>query len=291
MRELIIFILLTSSTICWSQKGYIKSGQPIPKGKITNTNCLDNSRSSVRLLGHDPHVPFAIVDGDTIKSAGQPCCEEWATTQTDWYNLNEFGRIVGISKVKHGDGYDHTQCFELQLQTTNGKDGVGLYVSKQIDWEVDSSQIWRPTKVEMHKLQDFLLNLNKLVIDDNKPNYTDTSSVGKFIFFKITHGLGNDEINIPNTKCVVYGKRYLIIAYLNSQNEWTLAHIENEYSNDYLKLFTPIALVDIDKDGIPEIVFQDSLGHIFWDKILRIGNKETIDSWQIEAISVAGATI
>jgi hypothetical protein len=291
MKKLIILILSILPTICWSQEKMIQSGQPIPKERIENKNCLDNSSTAIRLLSHEPHVPFAIIDKDTIKSAGQTCCEEWATTQIDWFNLNEYGKVVGKSKVISGDGYDHTQCYELQLKTIDGSDGTGLYASKDIDWELDNEQIWSPNQVEKAKLDNYILDLDKLVIDDKKPNYVDTLTKGKMIFFRIAHQQSEDENNIPLTKCVVFGKRYLMIAYLNSQEEWTLAHIENEYTNDYYKLYTPIALIDINKDGIPEIIFQDSLGHVFWDKILRIQNKETIDSWKIEAISVEGATI
>lgn len=269
----------------------IESGQPIPKERIENKNCHDNSSTAVRLLSHEPHVPFAIIDKDTIKSAGQPCCEEWATTQFEWFNLNEYGKVVGKSKVIGGDGYDHTQCYELQLKTIEGNDGTGLYTSKDIDWELNDDQIWTPTKNEKEKLNDFILDLDKLVIDDKKPNYIDTLTTGKVIYFKITQPQGDDGHGIPLTKCVVFGKRYLMIAYINSQGEWTLAHIENEYTNDYFKLYTPITLIDINKDGIPEIIFQDSLGNAFWDKILKIQNNETIDSWKIEATSVEGATL
>ena len=132
--------------------------------------------------------------------------------------------------------------------------------------------------------------MDKLVIHNSKPNYVDTLE-GKSIFFKIPASENEDQNHLSNTKCVVYGKRYLIIAYLSSQNEWILAHIENEYTNDYYKLFTPKALIDIDQDGIPEIIFNDSLGHAIWDKILKINNIETIDSWEVKANSIGGATI
>ncbi|PCJ64876.1 MAG: hypothetical protein COA58_11420 [Bacteroidetes bacterium] len=274
MKTLIIIAILCSTSICWSQ---------------TNVG-VGTSKSTVNVLGQSPHVPFAVIDNDTISSAGQFYCEEWANAQTEWYNLNEFGEIVGTSKVVSKDFYDVTKCYELELKTTIGLDGIGLYTSKNVDWEVDSSQIWAPLPEEKMKLDTFLFKMNELVIDHGKPSYVDTLE-GKYIYFKIPANKNENKNYFPNTRCVVYGKRYLVIAYLNNQNEWTLAHLENEYTNNDYKLFTPIALIDIDKDGIPEIIYQDSLGHAFWDKILKIENIETIDSWKVEATSVGGATI
>ncbi len=274
MKTHITIAILFSTTICWSQANV----------------SVDSSKTAINVLGQSPHVPFAVINNDTISSAGQFHCEKWANNRTEWYNLNELGKIVGTSKVVSKDFYDVTKCYELELKTTNGIDGIGFYTSKNVNWEVDSSQLWLPSQEEKTKLNTFLIKMDKLVIDSSKPNYVDTLE-GKSIFFKIPESENEDQNHLSNTRCVVFGKRYLIIAYLNGQNEWTLAHIENEYTNNYYKLFTPKALIDIDQNGIPEIIYQDSLGHAFWDKILKINSMETIDSWKVEAISIGGATI
>ena len=269
-------------------KNYILSILILAFNLFSFSQNFDNEK--INLLGINPQVPFASIKKDSISSAKKTDCQEWIKKDIIWYNLNKVGKVVGASKVVGKSYYDVTNCYELQLETVSGKDGIGLFTSKEVHWSLDSSQIWAPSNLEKIELDSFVKKLDKLVIDTAKLNYA-KSEIKHSIFFKIPINENEDENYLSNTKCVVFGNTYLAIAFINSQGKWTLAHLENEYTNSSFKIFTPVAILDIDKDGIPEIIYKDSLGHVYWDAILQIKNKETINSWHVIAKSIGGATI
>lgn len=254
-------------------------------------NLPKQALETVKLLGRTPHVPFAYIKTDSILPVNKSDSQLWSDTSQIWYNLNSQGAIVGTSKIIGSHFYDVTQCREYELQTIDGVDGTGLYTSKKINWEMDSSWFWEPTGQELNSLMNFKASLSSLVLDSQRINSQPDQIKEMTVFFKVSP---IDENNIEcslRTKCVVLGCEYFFIAYLTGSGEWKLAHLENTYSNSEYCKYEPIAVVDIGKNGLPEIIFQHSLGHAFWDRIIRLDNIQTMESWKIEASSVGGALL
>lgn len=271
MRKLITIPFLCLTLFCWSQ----------------DADRDETEQKTVNLLGKCSHVPFAVINGESVSSAGKDSCSAWSESEQVWYNLNKLGEIVGTSKVVSKSYYDITDCYELELKTESGNDGIGFYTSEEVDWAVDSAQFWTPSAEETKSLNAFINTIDALFVDTTVNRYPFEQNETA-LFFKIRQNDNEDENYFPETKCVVYGKKYLIIAYLNSDNEWKLAHIENDFTNAHSIKKTPISLLDIDDDGIPEILYEDSLGHCFNDKLLKLDNRETIGSWKVKAVSVGG---
>lgn len=269
-----IFLFINS----YSQTKTVQTGDSIPKKSIKNNECLDKNNTSIRLIGREPIVPFAIIDSNNIKSAGQFCCLEWSTSKSSWFNLDKFGKIVGKSIIKSGDGYDVTNCYELEMKTIEGQNGIGLYISKKADFSISNTSIWKPKENE-------ILSFDKFINDFSK--FTKVSKIdsvkSETIFFKTTLALENED----TLKFAVCGGQILTIAYLSKSNNWVISYLDNSNSLSEFINFKPFALLDINKDGIPEIFYQENLGHIYWDKILQFENR----NWTVKAISVGGAKI
>ena len=197
---------------------------------------------------------------------------------------------MGKAKIISGDGYDVTQCYELNLNTIEGDSGIGLYTSKKTNWEVPDSCKWTPETKDLDNLNRFITQLESILIDTtlftNKHFEGETEEKSTMFFFKIHH----PDSDLGPTKCVAFAQKFLVVAYVNPHGNWILMCVLHNNSNCYGN-YKILALTDINQNGTPEIIFNENTGEAWFDKILSIYNYNNLNEWEINAVSVGGATL
>ena len=68
-------------------------------------------------------------------------------------------------------------------------------------------------------------------------------------------------------------------------------HLEQQFTQQESTQFTPLAILDIGQDGIPEILYHLDLGESWSDHLLQLNATNALDDWKIKASSVGGATL
>lgn len=78
-----------------------------------------------------------------MAEASDAACRTWAGDGSVWTSLDRLGRPVGKATVRGMERYDVTNCDELNLVTTQGAKGVGIFVSQ--GYVPAAISAWRPT--------------------------------------------------------------------------------------------------------------------------------------------------
>jgi hypothetical protein len=247
--------------------------------KIINyDDCGDNNPETIRIMGVNPHVPFAIVDRKGIKSATKACCVKWSDKTKIWYSINKWGKIVGTAKVSDSSYYDVTDCYELYLECLGGSRGRDIYISKPISMEYPEELHYEPNEKEKQELGKFTRQQDLSLVD--MENIED-NTLQKPVFFKINF---KNKGQLTNIKYVVLGGNKLIVAYWFN-NQWNASYI---LSKEYR--YKILAVCDINRDKLPEIIFNGSWFSSWEDMVLKI-NPLPPNNWKVVAKSIGGATI
>jgi hypothetical protein len=83
-----------------------------------------------------------------VREAGDRCCAPWARTGARWRAVDASGQIAGEVRIAGGEGYDVTQCYELEFAATSGSLGVGLFVEASSGWRPPPPATWTPAAAE-----------------------------------------------------------------------------------------------------------------------------------------------
>lgn len=262
----------------------VNTGDPLPEGPVADGDC---PAGDARWLGFDPHVPFAVTSRGEIETAGVACCAPWAVRGARWQAIDRWGRVVGLAEVSGGEGYDLTQCYELVLRKVEGEDGVGLFVSP--GWTSPPSAEWTPQPAERASLATLVAHADALFpprMDDGPL----APIADRTLFFQAAPNEGNPE---DPTRFAVVGGRVLVVAGKTEPGAWALSHFDSKMAETGYSppdAYRPLAVVDVDGDGWPEIVFRESDGPSWGDVILRMQPDSTGRPWERVAESVGGST-
>lgn len=277
-------LLLLFTAVSYAQLGNIDDRE-FPKEEIQKSKCLDNDSNAIRVIGLSPITPFAIIVNDSIFSAGQPCCSEWAGSRKPWYRINTAGKVTDSTVISSGGHYDVTNCFELSPDKQNQTETpFGLYTSKKVDWSLSKSNTWTPTEANKTKLTEHLSSFKKLLTDSS--NHTIQTDSSDPIFFSISIGDGDYK----TYNCMVTGGEFLCVSHLNKNGQWI--NIFNDFSVDHHYInYSVKAVLNLTSDKIPEIIFTKSYGSSWNDNILGMPNNNWFIDFKILASSIGGATI
>ena len=272
-----------------SPSSYVNSGDPLPRPAVENPHCDDATPGATRFLDSE-HTPFLIADTKGIRTAGQYCCKPWARAGSRWRALGPYGDVVGSAVVTGGEGYDVTQCFELELRAERGTLGIGVFASEGGGWQPpENPPTWQPSPEIQAALARFVEESERLLLGD-APGW-ETVEVPplekRTLYFEApSPAYGSDE----TYRHAVIGGRMLLIAYWNEKDRWVLSYLDAAYASLTPDAYLPIGVFDLDggDEGLPEIVYHESVGTSWSEVALKLNDNM---QWRAAAVSIGGATI
>ena len=243
------------------------TGEPLPVDAGTTP-----APSTVRWMASDPHVPLAEVFLDELRSPPPGACTDWPARRHRWIAVDAWGQPVGTHVSLGAEGYDVTECYEMRTRVIDGELGVGLLAS--IGYRPGPSFRDTPSDADRDGLRGFLDRIDAVYGAPEPP-------VEPMYFRSVDHE------GTPTHNAVI-GGRVLVVAQL-VEGAWVLRHLENRYGLDTWSSapYRPLAVLDLDGDGRPEIVFRESELAAWNDSILV----STGIGWVLDIASVGGATI
>lgn len=233
---------------------------------------LSRGLSEALFVASEPRVPLATVshakDGFSIRSVGlkgSTCgpSSKWAKRGSKWIALDAYGQPIGTALVSGFDTNAETKCRELQFGRKSGKLGEGIYVSADSKWAAGKSLEWSPTDAEKTSFDAFV---HTMETHFTKEGADDTKAHSRALFF--------------SSHRAVVGGALLIVARLDSDKVWRIERLippGKESSSE----FTPVGVLDMDKDGDAEIVYHASNGWEAGDAVMS----QVATGWKDVALS------
>lgn len=237
-------------------------------------------------LASDPHVPLATVEGRQIRSVGKRgtscgAAHRWARPKSRWHAVDAWGKITGHVEVKVAELYDVTQCREVAFTNLSGKPGVGLFVSDDSSYRPGDSAAFTPSVLEKKRFERFLGGVETAFVDrvSGKP----VPLAKRTMFFEISPPRG---VEAPH-RWAVSGGPILTVAYLGRSGRWHASRVLPPLG--LADSYKPVAVFDMNGDGIPEIVYSSNDGPSFNDAVMSLD----LDTarWNDAAESPGGATL
>ena len=269
----------------------------------TSSNVPKQARPSYWLAAN-PHVPLATVEGKSIRGVGQrgkDCGAQsrWARPKSRWHAVDAWGRITGHYEVAGAETFDVTHCREVSFNALGGKHpskpGAGLFVSDDSGYKPGDSAAFAPTAPEKKRFERLLGSIESAFVNQ-KP-------LGKYVpwgertmFFEVQmprdarwegrlDGAGKPLVR-PR-RWAVSGGAVLTIAYLGQQGQWHAAEVLPPLG--LADSYRPVAVFDMNGDGVPEIVYQTAEGPNFADVVLSLDTTRL--RWAEVAESPGGAVL
>ncbi|MFO0588094.1 MAG: hypothetical protein U0441_11165 [Polyangiaceae bacterium] len=256
---------------------------PAPKGHVGKKASLSRFMAS--------GIPLAEVrDGRLhgVATPKHPCGvrASWSKKGSQWTALDAWGQVAGTLTVSGSDQHDGTGCHQVSFAEGTGKDGLGVFVSKGSGYSPAPSVRWSPA-ADVEKRFERLYASQATAWIDGKP--AASAEHGKTLFFSLPKQEGSPE-GAPTerrpTHWAVSGGRVLIVAYVGATGSWKVGHVLAPTGKD--DAYQPLAVMDMDGDGLPEIVVHEESSGVFNDRVLSFDAGAM--RWEKTVESPGGAT-
>jgi hypothetical protein len=251
-------------------------------------------------LAADPHVPLAMVDGKAIRPVGKrgkECGSEsrWANPKSRWHAVDAWGQTTGLFEVSGSETFDVTSCHEVSFAPRSGKPGVGLFVSDDSGYTPGESAAFSPSTPEKRRFERFVGAMESSWVNQ-RPLGKAVPMAKRTMFFQFAppkspswedryDGAGK-PIERPR-RWAVAGGPILVVAYLGAGGRWKAASVKAPLG--LADSYTPVAVFDMNGDGVPEIIVRASDGPSYADRVLSL-NQETM-TWEEAAESPGGGAL
>jgi hypothetical protein len=251
-------------------------------------------------LAADPHVPLAVVQGKSIHSVGtrgKECGSEtrWANPKSRWHAVDAWGQTTGLFEVSGSEPFDVTSCHEVSFSARSGKPGAGLFVSDDSGYTPGASAAYAATSLEKKRFERFLGAMESSWVNQT-PLGKQVPWGKRTLFFQfappkdaasegLVDGAGK-PVERPK-RWAVAGGPILVVAYLGAGGRWKAASVQTPLG--LADSYTPVAVFDMNGDGIPEIVVRRTDGPSFADSVLSL-DPETM-SWAAAAESPGSSAL
>jgi hypothetical protein len=254
-------------------------------------------------LAADPHVPLAVVEGKAMhgigkrgKSCGGPL---WTEPNKAWRAVDAWGRFAGDFVVKGSERDDSTTCREVSFLPASDDTKTpapGLLVSAHSGYQPPKETArYAPSVAEKKRFERFLGAMESAFVD-HRPLGKVVPWGKRTMFFQVTppkdaswdgrvDGAGK-PIERP-TRWAVSGGPILVVSYLGEHGQWRAATVKPPLglTDSYL----PVAVFDMNGDGIPEIVYQASDGPSFADTVMALDAAKM--AWEDAVESPGGSAL
>ena len=251
-------------------------------------------------LAADPHVPLATVEGKSIHSVGQRGKEcgsanRWANPKSRWHAVDAYGQTTGLFEVAGSEAFDLTACHEVSFSARSGKPGVGLFVSDDSGYTPADSAAYAPSVPEQKRFERFLGAMESSWVNQ-KPLGKTMPWAKRTLFFQFAPPRdpslegrvdGNGKPLERPRHWAVVGGPILVVAYLGDKGRWRAATVKAPLG--LADSYVPVAVFDMNGDGIPEIVVRRTDGPSFADSVLSL-DPSTM-TWEEAAESPGGGAL
>ncbi len=236
--------------------GVASAGPPAPKSYF---------------LAGDPHVPLAYVQGATISGIGTHCTPStlWGPPGSSWRALDAWGQVVATRTVDKADPYDVTGCNELSFRGAPANDRA-LYVSTASPWAPSPSREWTAPPADRSSF--VTLAIAKAAAP--RPGVYCPKGLPDAMFF-----------DVGTSHHAVYGGLGVVVIARRDPGGWVLATVKTSDPGNCEK---PVAVFDMNGDGVPEIVMRENEDASWDDYVLQ---RSPAGTWVNAAESPGGATI
>lgn len=200
-------------------------------------------RKPTQFLGLNPHGPLAVAVGGKIEQPEADACRKWGVRGGEWRALDRLGREVGTARVTELDRYDVTDCDELSL---DGAKGAGIFVRGP--YQALQIEAFKPTKSQLVKIRKLVERR-----DDALPKAQNKKKDEPFEKRALVFSVKDQD------PIAVVGGRALSVFRLGAKG-WVLEH-EIKATKDETwapNIFSAVSVVDMNQDGVPEIVIHQS---------------------------------
>jgi hypothetical protein len=199
----------------------------------------------IRFLGVHPVGPLARVVGGVVAEPEKGACRRWGPNGSRWHELDALGRIVGEVQIKGREYYDVSQCDELFVRQVSGHEGAGVYVDARVPYQAPEAKHWRPSRTAQAALER-LVHHHQRGIENILPSLHVPFSKRSLFF---------ERPSAHERYAMVGGRSLLLLLWRDDR--WTIVYEEKPpkmRSQD--RGYEPMAVVDMNGDGRPELVYQ-----------------------------------
>jgi hypothetical protein len=241
-------------------------------------------------------VPLAEVRDGRLKSAGSaknPCGKknQWAKIGSEWSALDAWGQIIqSRATIADRRFFEGSGCHEVSFSTP-GDPGVAarLFVAKGSGYAPAASAEWKADKDHVKRFEQ-LYTMQESVWVEGKAGKISAETRGRTLFFRLPKQDGSVE-GAPTerraTQWAVAGGRLLVVGYISAAGTWKVGHVMPPNGKE--RAYEPIAILDMNGDGLPEIVVHEEAGGVFVDRVLSF-DPGTM-RWEKAVESPGGATL
>jgi hypothetical protein len=209
----------------------------------------------------------------------------WAVIGSRWQALDGWGQIVGTGTVRERSIYDVTRCAELtiSLSTAGRIDGRTLFVSEDSTWRPSPSPAFSPSaagRASFQALVDETINDRRAGRAALHPQCAAITERVQFFA-----GQAGDRYAV-GTSNIGY-----VVARLDGES-WTpiMTRIERyRWHPGAVTCFRPVAIFDMNQDGVPEVVLRQSAAGEAWGDLVL--GRDPDGRWSVVAISPGTAII
>lgn len=235
---------LTAAMLCLLS--VVSSGSALadtPSAQPAQRKATPAKHRPTQFLGLNPHGPLAVAVGGRVEEPEGDACRKWGVRGGAWRALDRLGRVVGTARVTELDRYDVTDCDELGL---DGAKGAGIFVRGP--YQALEIETFKPTKSQLVKLRK-LVEHRDAARPKAQNGKKDEPFEKRALLFSVE---GQDPI-------AVVGGRALSVFRLSDKG-WVLEREDTARKQDTWapNIFSAVSVVDMNQDGIPEIVIHES---------------------------------
>jgi hypothetical protein len=250
-------------------------------------------------MAGNPHVPLAVVSHGTIRDAVDPALhgrscgapERWARRGSRWRAIDAWGKVLGTYAMDDlREVYDATGCIEEELLHPPPHDSTLLYVSADSPWREPASAEWVPTRAERTSLIALARRMSKGQSLEHLPTpLTEIAATTRFFEFRSATGEAQH--------LAVAGRCGGWLVAERVESRWSIVSREvhpargarPDAERDHRMCFRPVAVFDMNGDGVPEIDmrFTEYEGEWWGEHVLQ---RTSAGTWVYVALSPGGST-
>jgi hypothetical protein len=265
--------------------------KPLPKPAEAKHTAPPRPPKPSRFLASG--VPLAEVHEGRLASAAttkHPCGTKarWAKIASVWRGLDTWGQVVhGTAAITDRRLFEGSGCYQVHLETTaDPNETARLFVAEGSGYKPASSAQWSPEKKVQSRFEQLVASQVAAWVELKDEGH---EAHGRTLFFRLPKQEGSVEGSPTQrrpTSWAVAGGRVLVVGYLSETGVWKVGHVmpPNGKENAY----EPLAVLDMNGDGLPEIVVHEESGGVFTDRVLAF-DPGTM-RWEKSVESPGGAT-